>query len=273
MTITTAIVTLTDKAYEEKAKRTIMDVRTRGQWQGDIVLITIGFDMSMNFLDYYGVIQKRFEHIDTRQLTEQFRTYPLQTVGDNRHLLKLTQWNKFYVFDPWFAQWKRIVFLDAGLRVLDSIQYLLQVPFEGKIVAPDDLPPQDTANGFERMWELNANPPAADALLRNYSADMMKQHYFLNCIWMYDTALLAKCNVTHLIEAMNAYPMARCNEMTIMNLLFTFQHKAWTPFPEFASHAKRLFGWTEHDRDYGTDRTWRDFCFVKYPTTIGWNCE
>ena len=123
----TAIVTLTDQTYEAKAKCTIIDVRTRGQWHGDIVLIAIGFDMSKNFLDYYGVTQKRFEHIDTTKLTEQYQKNPLQTVGDNRHLLKLTQWNKFYVFDPWFAQWKRIVFLDAGLRVFDSLQYLLHL--------------------------------------------------------------------------------------------------------------------------------------------------
>lgn len=269
----TAVVTLTDYAYQERAKRTIIDVRTRGQWQGDLVLITIGFDMPKNFLDYYGVTQKRFEQIDTKHLTEQYRMHPLHTVGDNRHVLKLAQWNKFYVFDPWFAQWKRIVFLDAGLRVFDSIQYLLQVPYEGKIVSPDDLPAQDTTQGFERMWELSANPTAAEALLRKYPTSMLKQHYFLNCIWMYDTALLTKCNVSHLIEAMNAYPMARCNEMTIMNLLFTFEHGAWTPFPEFASNGKRLFGWTEHDRDYDKEGTWRNFCFVKYPMTIGFNCE
>jgi hypothetical protein len=269
----TAVVTLTDRAYFSRAKRTIIDVRTRGQWKGDLVLVTIGFDASPNFLDYYGVTGKRFESIDTTQLVQQYEKYPLQTVEDKRHIYKLAQWNKLHVFDPWFARWKRIVFLDAGLRVFDSIHYLLEVPWEGKILAPDDLPKYDTTNGFERMMELSANPPVADALLREYSVDILKQRYFLNCIWVYDTALLSKCNNTHLIVAMNAYPIARCNEMTIMNLLFTFKHRVWLPFPEFASNGKRLFGWTEHDRDYGPYGTWRNFCFLKYPFTINFECD
>jgi hypothetical protein len=59
-----------------------------------------------------------------------------------------------------------------------------------------------------------------------------------------------------------------------MNLLFTFKHRVWEPFPEFVlSGKKRLFGWTEHDRDYGPYTTWRDFCFIKYPSTINFDCE
>jgi hypothetical protein len=57
-----------------------------------------------------------------------------------------------------------------------------------------------------------------------------------------------------------------------MNLIFTFKHKVWRPFPEFASNGKRLFGWTEYDRDYGYG-TWRNFCFLKYPSTINFECE
>ena len=91
----TVVVTLTDENYFNRAKRTILDVRTKGKWSGDIVLITVGFNPSKNFLDYYDVIQRRVEHINTDYLVEQYKQYPLTTVGDQRHLLKLTQWDKF----------------------------------------------------------------------------------------------------------------------------------------------------------------------------------
>ena len=76
-------------------------------------------------------------------------------------------------------------------------------------------------------------------------------------------------------DAMNKYPICRCNEMTIMNLLLTFRYKLWKPFPDFcvSKPNKRLFGWTEHDRDYGLHTTWRDFCYIKYPSTINFDCE
>ena len=64
----TVVVTLTDQAYFHKAKRTILDIRSRGEWTGDLVLITVGFDAPPNFLDYYRIIGKRVEHLDTSHL-------------------------------------------------------------------------------------------------------------------------------------------------------------------------------------------------------------
>jgi hypothetical protein len=269
----TVVVTLTDQVYFARARRTIIDVRTRGKWTGDLVLITIGFNPSKNFLDFYDVIHKRYEHINTDHLMNQYSEFPLKTVSDQRHLVKLTQWDKFHVFDNWFSQWKKVIFLDAGLRVFDAISYLDSIPCDGKILAPDDAPSYDTQKRFKLMLELDANPPATEKLFQEYSEDILEERYFLNCIWMYDTKLLELCNKSDMIEAMNKYPICRCNEMTIMNLLFTMKHSVWQPFPDFASNGKRLFGWVEYDRDYGPNNTWRDFCFIKYPCTINMECE
>jgi hypothetical protein len=268
----TVVVTLTDVGYFSKAKRTIIDVRSRGEWTGDLVLITVGFDAPRNFLDFYKVTQKRVEHINTDYLVEQYHKYPLKTREDNRHLLKLSQWDKIYVFDEWFKQWNKVIFLDAGLRVFDKISILDSINCDGKIMAPDDVPSYGNQR-FEAMMELSANPPAAQKLLEEYSQDILKGRYFLNCIWVYDTSLINMCNMTEMIEAMNKYPICRCNEMTIMNLLFTFKYKVWKPFPEFIENGKRLFGWVENDRDYGPYNTWRNFCFIKYPYTINMECE
>lgn len=267
------VVTLTDHAYYHRAKRTIIDIRTRGKWDGDIVLITVGFNASENFLDYYNVTQRRVEHIDTSRLLEQYAQYPLRTVEDKRHLLKLTQWDKFYVFDNWFSQWGKVIYIDAGLRVFDAIRFLDELPCNGQLLAPDDAPAYDAFKRFKLMLETDANPSAAEHLFQEYGTGILNQRYFLNCIWVYDTSILKRCNMVDLIGAMNKYPICRCNEMTIMNLLFTFKHGVWQPFPDFASNGKRLFGWVEHDRDYGPYNTWRNFCFIKYPTTINFECE
>lgn len=269
----TVIVTLTDAGYFNRAKRTIIDIRSRGEWTGDLVLITVGFNAPTNFLDFYNIIQKRVEHINTNYIMEQYKKYPYKIEGDNRHILKLNQWDKFYVFDEWFKQWNKVIFFDAGLRVLDKISLLDSIDCDGKLMAPDDAAPYDNNKRFRLMWQLDANPPATEKLFTEYSKDILDGRYFLNCIWVYDTALIDKCNMIPLINAMNNYPMCRCNEMTIMNLLFTFKLGVWKPFPEFAENGKRLFGWTEHDRNYGLDKTWRDFCFIKYPTTINFECE
>jgi hypothetical protein len=267
----TVVVTLTDVGYFSRAKRTIIDIRSRGEWTGDIVLITVGFDPSQNFLDYYNVTQKRVEHINTDSLIQQYNQYPLKTVGDDRHLLKLSQWDKFYVFDDYFRQWDKVIFFDAGLRIFDKISILDNIDCTGQIMAPDDAASYDNEKRFRLMMELDANPPATEKLWEEYSKDILEGRYFLNCIWVYDTSLLNICKMSEMIEAMNKFTFCRCNEMTIMNLLFTFKNKVWKPFPEF-ENGKRLFGWIEYDRNYG-NCTWRDFCFIKYPCTINMDCD
>jgi len=267
----TVVVTVTDAPYYERAKRTIIDARSRGEWRGDIVLITIGFSPSRNFLDYYNVTERRYDHVDVKNLVEQYRQFPLKTVSDNRHVLKLAQWNKLYVFDTWFKQWNKVIFFDSGLRIFDKVSILDELKCDGKILAPDDAPPNNTDKRFRVQVELTANPEAAKRLLTEHSESILDGRYFLNCIWVYDTSLLSICNVSHLIEEMNKYPICRCNEMTLMNLLFTFKHKVWEAFPEFIDNGKRLFGWVDYEPD--PRKTWRDYCFIKYPATINMACE
>jgi hypothetical protein len=270
----TVVVTLTDLGYFHKAKRTLIDVRSRGKWTGDLVLITVGFDAPKNFLDFYNIIGRRVEHINTDNLIQQYKICPINPTCDSREYIKLTQWDKFYVFDDWFSQWKKVLYLDAGLRVLDDVRYLTNLPCEDIIMAPDDAPSYDAQKRFGGIIETTRNFPVVNELFKEYSREIINERYFLNCIWMYDTSLLKKVSFSDLESAMNKYPICRCNEMTIMNLLFTFKHKVWRPFPDFIENPrKRLFGWTEHDRDYGPYTTWRDFCFIKYPFTINFDCE
>jgi hypothetical protein len=270
----TAVVTLTDQGYFHKAKRTIIDIRSRGQWMGDLVLITVGFNAPQNFIDYYQVTTYRVEHIDTNELVEKYRKNPIRSTCDNRQFDKLTQWDKFYVFDSYFSKWDKVIYVDAGLRVFDKIHYLADLPCEGVIMAPDDSAPYDHNKRFGAIIETDLHPDVVSELFKEYSPNILNERYFLNCIWIYDTALLQHISFENLVESMNKYPICRCNEMTIMNLLFTFKHRVWKPFPEWIDHPrKRLFGWSEHDRDYGPYTTWRDFCFVKYPFSINFDCE
>lgn len=271
------VVTLTDSSYYHKVKRTIADIRSRGEWTEDLVLITVGFNAPQNFLDFYRVIPFRIEHIDTSYLLEQYRLCPIRPTCDNREFGKLTQWDKFVVFDRWFKQWNRVIFFDAGMRIVDSIRYLADLPCEGVIMAPDDCAPYDENGVFSKIIEVDRNPLIVEQLFQEYPHDILKRRYFLNCIWMYDTALLDTISFSDLIQAMNRYPICRCNEMTIMNLIFTMKHNVWRPFPEWVENGlgqkKRLFGWSECNDHYGHHNTWRNFCFLKYAQTINFECE
>ena len=259
----TAFVTLCDRAYFPKALRTIEDLRTNGQWQGDLLLVAVDFEPSVETLTPFRVLVKRVEHLKTDDLVRALKETPIKAMADGRHFGKLTQWDKLQVFHPFFKAWKRICFLDAGLRVFHAVAPLLELPFENAILAPDDSDPYDNGNRLGCQLDLTANPPVAHALLTAFGNDLASERYFLNCIFVFDTALIDVCSQDDLVAAMNTYPISLTNEMGIMNLLFTIKHKVWKPFPQRTASGKYLFGWCE--LNYRERPPATEFHFLKYP--------
>ena len=164
----TVIALVTDSHYFDKALKTIHQIRNTGRWEGDIVLLTVDFDPDPVTTDPLGIQVRRIQHIDTTHLLEVYKTHPLKS-ADNRHTGKLTQWDKLQVFDPYFRAWERVVYFDAGLQVFDTLQPLLDLPWRGKFLAPDDSDPYDNGNRFQCQVQLSANPEAA----ARFSADCL----------------------------------------------------------------------------------------------------
>ena len=260
----TVFVTLSDQKYCHKAFRTIRELREKGQWTGPIVYLAVDFTPPTDEVSQWNVIVRRVKHIDTSRLVEQLKQFPIGPSDDGRHLGKLVQWDKLYVFSDYFRSWNRVIFLDAGLRTFDSVEALLSIPWKGFLTAPDDSDPYDNGNRFRCQLHLDKNPPVAETLLGDLGEGILTQKYFLNCIFMYDTALLNQCGFVELVDAMNRYPICHCNEMTLMNILFTFKLGVWQPFPQRVGE-KYLFGWSEIN--YKEKPTWRDFHFIKYSVT------
>ncbi len=261
----TAFVIVTDIQYFNKAKRTIIDLRSRGKWIGDIVLITIDFSLNKNFQDFYNIIEVKFPQID--------KTIILNKIGNNgfdnsdkREINKLNQWEKLHVFDDYFMKWSRIIFLDAGLRVLDDVKHLLELDYKGKILAPKDGKSYENQT-FNCQLSFD-NTDLIEKIKTNFGENILHEIYFLNCIWIYDTNILHLCDKNQLIDAMNTYTLCRTNEMGIMNLLFHFKYNLWEQFPFKLNSGKILFDWCELNNP---NTNWRDYCYIKYPVTISFD--
>jgi len=260
----TTFALICDAAYWEKAKKTIIDLRSKGNWCGSIVLATIDFDLQTNFKDFYNITEVKFPHIDKTTLLEKIGQHGFSN-SDKRELNKVNQWEKLHTFDEYFKSWDRVIFLDAGLRILDDVVHLLALDYKNKILAPIDGK-HNAYNEFKCQLSYD-KPELISSLVDEFGSNILESTYMLNCIWIYDTHILNLCDKTQLIEAMNKYPFCRTNEMGIMNLLFHFKYHVWEPFPIKASsiNNKFLFDWCELNNP-GTN--WRDYCSMKYPVTI-----
>jgi hypothetical protein len=247
------VVTYTDSNYLYRAKKTIEDIRINGQFFGDLVVITDGlFQIDPRYILRMNLTVKEYPDIDTSQLIPKILHHPFNDT-DGRELKKLKQWNKFYVFDTFFKQWDFVLFVDAGLRIFDKIDFFYPQFREDSIVAMDDGHPEFTKK-FTSQIELS-NTPIVDKLRSIYD---INSNYFLNCIFLFDTCLITDTTLPDLITLMNEYPICKTNEMAIMNIYF---HKNWSPMNIYLRN-RVLFDWTERDGN-----TWKHYVSLKYPRT------
>jgi len=226
----TVFALVTDIKYFNKAIVTINDIRKTGNWNGDIVLITIDFQLDENYIKMYNLIEVTFPLIDKSNLLQKIGQNGF-TNSDKREINKLNQWEKLHVFDDYFLKWKRVIFFDAGLRVLDDVQFLLELDYKNHILAPNDASPNfrpDQIFKYQLSWD---NSELIELVNIDFGDKILNSHYMLNCIWIYDTNILKICNKAQLIEAMNKYTLCKTNEMGIMNLLFHFKYNLWREFP------------------------------------------
>jgi len=268
--MTTVFVLVTDEAYLYKTKKTIIDLRSTGQWHGDLVLININVQhLNKTFTDFYNITVKTFPEINEKKtLLNNLHYSPFLDTIDGREITKINQWEKLHVMDIYFKQWDRVVFLDAGLRVLSSVyESVLKLNYVGKFLAPDDggnyLPNPNKL--FKTQISQSFKKRILD-LQEEFGETILEESYFLNCMWVYDTSILDIVSKEEMINGMVKYPVCKTNEMALMNLYIHFKHQLWERFPVHAENGKILFDWCELNNPLSS--TWRDYCFIKYPCTI-----
>ncbi len=261
-----------DQSFMCNAHKTIEDVRTMGKWKGDIVLIVVAHTPTPAELTWIAthrvLIYYKEKHVNVDELLSFYARAPMDGMADERHLHKTRQWNKLYVFDLWFLErWSRMVYLDAGLRVFDTLSHLLELPWHGQFLAPDDSAPGDNGKRFRIQVDPLADVEATRALETFLDGDstFYDEKYFLNCIFVFDiAAVLFVADCDELIASIGKFPHVRSNEMALMNIFYRFRDPTlWCPFPEKTEDGEKyLFVWNE--QVISPTATWRDACYIKY---------
>jgi hypothetical protein len=262
----TVFALITDNNYFSKAKKTIIDLRSKGRWWGPIVLITIDFNLNENFKYFYDIIEVKFPLIDKSNLINKIGQNGFSDTTDKREMLKLNQWEKIHIFDDYFSKWNKVIYLDSGLRVLEDVQYLLEIECNNKILAPND---GYLGTKFFKDQISYDRPELIEEFKNEFGDNAFNSNYMLNCVWIYDTNILKICNKDRLIEYMNKYTFCKTNEMGILNILFHFKYKLWEILPEKISTGKNLFDWAETNNNWPLN--WKGYCLLKYPVTISFN--
>lgn len=251
------VVVCCNEKDHKRAETTLEQLREKGKWVGDLVWVAIDFNPSEEFVRRWGVRVIRKSAYDMLWLWKLRRERPFQDT-DGRELNKLIQFSKWRVFSHEFKIYRSLLYIDAGMHINHPIAPIFTIDHKGKFVAPDDrFPFNDPTKNFKKQWDQFCWPEKFQELEEYCSSDALeKEGYFLNCMWLMDTALIQPDTQQELLALTKRFPISRTNEMAVMNLYFL---KYWQPLPETVGDL-RIFDWTERG-DYKT----KDYIMLKYP--------
>jgi hypothetical protein len=255
------VVVLSNEKDHHRAEKTLEGIRTIGGWTETLVWIALDFEPEENFVRRWNLRVLPRSRIDMSWLWEIRQRHPFKTC-DDRETKKLIQFSKWRVFDPYFKKWESLLYIDSGMRIVHPIAPLFDLDHKDRFLAPDDrYPYDDPKKTFDIQWDAEGMPEVYNDLVfythRLRPDWLRKEGYFLNCVWLMDTALIKKDTQDELMRLAMRFPISKTNEMAIMNLYF---HDSWKDFPKETSSGKISFDWSERGHHPTTD-----YILLKYP--------
>jgi lipopolysaccharide biosynthesis glycosyltransferase len=258
------IVLMCNAPQIDRAAKTIHQIRNHGQYHGDIVLF---FDEDLprlepNKLEFYkekyNLILKQFptinisKYVDTLSKGKNEWGYPAHC--------KLFTIHKFYLFDVYFKGWDKVFYIDAGMRIYNDLNRILELDCSGTLFAHSNSYP---CNYFKwklnHQFNLNNEPEIVKKLYENFDMNIIDN--FQSGVLLYDTKIIEDNTVQTLIDLMNEYPISKGPDQGYMNLYFICMRNLWKPLPIMD---KKGFLYDYHERfDYKCN----DYVMLKYPTT------
>jgi len=244
---------MTNKPYLNKTKNTISEIRQIGQYTDDIVLL-IGDDLINDNIIIEGVIIKHFPTIDRNDIIEILRQKP---ISDGREINKVFQWHKIHIFDTYFKQWDKCLYIDAGMHIFKSIDKILDLDCTNKILAHSDAYPTYDWN-LTIQFDSIQFPELYKELCLKYD---MTVDYFQSGVLLYDTNIIEDNTKYDLIDLSNKYINSKTNEQGIMNIYFNCIKNIWEQITIKDNDTHYYDYWERFNL------TRNDYIMLKYPRT------
>lgn len=171
------LVTLADANFINQAKQLFSSVYFSAGWQGDYLLITNGIsEKDLNWFRDKGILIYDAPLLDNSRQGE--KTYPPIVLS------------KFYLFQDYFKQWNKIIFLDADIIVRGPLDYLLglsgfsaaeAVSFRLRNEFIDD---QERIKEISQKYDLRGRALATGVMV--IDSDIIKQNTFKEINSLYE---------------------------------------------------------------------------------------
>jgi len=220
----TVIALCADMGYYDRALNTIKEIRNIGKYNGDIVFFYNDEFRDTNKLKLleskYKVILKEFPTIDTSSIINFLDLNPNSDFERLRN--KMIQYHKFYMFDVYFKQWDKLLYIDSGMHIYNSLDRIFNIEPAQYLFAHSDNYPK-YVNKLDSQFVKNNK--YFNTLQNKYN--LKKEDYFQSTMILFNTNIIKDNTVSNLINLINTYPIGN-GDQAYINLEFIDN---WKPMP------------------------------------------
>lgn len=212
------IVFVANIPYMSKFYETCRQLRTNGQYEGDIVLIIGNDQKEIELNDFIHEFKVQLKFFPDIIFPPKFMT-SLETLHSDR-LDKFFQWHKLNVFHPFFKKWEFVFYIDCGMTIHHPVQPIINCAIKNKFLAHSD--------GYGSGWDLSSqfdhNHHTFSKLSQTYNLAI---DFPQTTIMLFDTDIIKQNTINEIIELATEYPCSRTNEQGIIALYFIYIHPLW----------------------------------------------
>jgi hypothetical protein len=260
------IVLMFDRKYTKKSWHTIHQIRTVGQYKGDIVCI-IADDLLQRQGTLYkddNIIIKHFKQYDTNPIkcdakkitTDEARQEMTKMCFPMKR--KMIHYHKIYCFHTWFREhYKKCFYIDTGTEIFKPLDKMINLNCAGKLLAHSNSYPANSDFLNCQFDDLIYPELYAELdMLYNLNTD-----HFQATVMLYDTSIIEDSTFATLMRMAYRYVNCKTNDQGILNLYFSCLKKVWQPL---LIKDDETYFYDFYERG---DLKKTDYIMVKYPKT------
>lgn len=257
------IILMFDKKFAKKATQTIQQIRTIGQYSGDVVCI-----LANDLHDKYNILYK-----DDKVIYKNFHQYDTSPiVNDSRKLQgelaymcfpmkrKMIHYHGLYMFHTWFRDnYKKCFYIDVGAQIFKPLDKLINLDCTGKLLTHSNAYPEyKEGDKLYTQFDKVIYPELYEELNTLYDLNV---DHFQATVMLYDTAIIEDDTFDTLWRLAYRYVNSIANEQAIMNLYYGCMKHKWEQLP---IKDDETYYYDFYERG---DLKKTDYIIVKYPKT------
>lgn len=226
----TQIALVFDESFLARAKKTISQIRSPGNFPGQILCI-IPEDLQSTYVDWFmddnNLKILSFPRLDRAAELKILKEKPF-IMSDGREFNKVFQWHKLYLFHPDILSLNcKIIYIDCGMNIFRDLSPLVSLEPGKFLLAHSDSHPYYQ----NRLIDQFDGGYYKDLILELNSVYTLDIDYFQSGCLVYNSYKIPDNSFENMLFLSRRYINSRTNEQGIMNLYFNAGLNLWRQLP------------------------------------------